>query len=746
MSKQASQSFDLLEDRIRRWIWQEQWNELHEVQEQAIPAILGTDHDVIIAAQTAAGKTEAAFFPILTRLLQHAEGSGSDAGLCVYVSPLKALINDQFSRLLRLCETLDIPVWPWHGDISASLKNRFYKRPGGILLITPESLEAMLCNRGFQVGAIFARLDYFVIDELHAFIGTERGKQLQSLLHRIDAVIGKKVPRIGLSATLGDMSLAADFLRPHAGPAVQVINAQNHNGEIRILLKAYEDIAPRQATFEAQPDTPKMVESQSESAITGHLFQTLLDSNNLVFPNSRAKVEQYTWRLQQLCANANIPNQFWPHHGSLAKELREETESALKNREQHTTAICTNTLELGIDIGTVKSIAQIGSPPSVASLRQRLGRSGRRNGESAILRGYVIEWELTDQSNLLVQLREGLVEFAAMISLLLDKWFEPPQPNGLHLSTLVQQLLALIAQKGGISAIDAWQILCCNGPFGNVQKNEFLDLLRHLGQAQLLQQEASGLLLHGAKSEPLVNHYTFYAAFASEEEFRIVTRNRTLGSIPVNNAISVGDLILFAAKTWRIEQIDEENKTIFVAQTHAGRAPAFNGGSGQLHDRVRQRMRELYQGTDTPFFLDNTATRLLAQGRQTYQRHALERQTLLQLGNNILLFTWLGDKVNAALVAMLKLKGLTAMQAGPAIEIMMPRLSKREIIEHLLSLAHNAPPSPDMLLQDARNCCQEKWDWALPEGLLKKSFASLHLDIAGAHQWLLANSHTLQEV
>ena len=140
--------------------------------------------------------------------------------LIVYISPLKALINDQFGRLDRLCEQLEISVCPWHGDISATLKTRFLTRPQGVLLITPESMEAMLCNRGTSIAGTFAKTIYVVVDELHAFIGTERGKQLQSLLHRIsELAIGKTIPRIGLSATLGEMRLAADFLRPTKGAA-----------------------------------------------------------------------------------------------------------------------------------------------------------------------------------------------------------------------------------------------------------------------------------------------------------------------------------------------------------------------------------------------------------------------------------------------------------------------------------------------------------------------------------------------
>src|SRR6185437_5032484 len=210
-----SQAFLQLDHRIQRYLWSESWEALREVQELAIPLILPGDRDVIIAASTASGKTEAAFLPALTHMLRQREES-----LIVYISPLKALINDQFARLQRLCENLEIPVWPWHGDIGAASKHKFAQNPQGVLLITPESLEATLCNRGTSIAAMFKRTTFIIIDELHSFIGSERGKQLQSLLHRIETVLGRDVPRIGLSATLGDIALATKFLRPDRPVAI----------------------------------------------------------------------------------------------------------------------------------------------------------------------------------------------------------------------------------------------------------------------------------------------------------------------------------------------------------------------------------------------------------------------------------------------------------------------------------------------------------------------------------------------
>lgn len=728
MSDDSSASFFLLDQRIQRFIWAEGWESLRDAQESAIPLIVEADRDVIVAAATAAGKTEAAFLPALTHLLR-----AESPGLIVYISPLKALINDQFGRLDWLCEQLEIPVWPWHGDISSSAKSRFLTQRQGVLLITPESLEAMLCNRGTSIAAVFNRLAYFVVDELHAFIGTERGKQLQSLMHRIERVIGHQVPRIGLSATLGDMRLAAEFLRPGRAASVTLVESRASHGELKILVKGYEEpLVVRAGGDEAESDpiTP--------AQIAVHLFRSLRGTNNLVFPNSRREVERFTHLLNGLCEQQQVPNEFWPHHGSLSKEIRAETEAALKQKEYPATAICTNTLELGLDIGAVKSVAQIGPPPSVASLRQRLGRSGRRKDEPAILRGYCVENALGGRtSSLADELRLDTVKMTAMISLLLEGWFEPPMTRGVHLSTLVQQLLSCVAQNGGASIGQLYAIFCApESPFAGIDKGEFADLIRHLGKKELLMQESSGLLLHGRVGEKFVNHYTFYAAFAADEEFRIVSRGKVLGTLPISQMLSAGQRILFAGKTWQVEDVDEERKTIFVVRSGGGVPPLFHGGAGRTHTRVRQRMRRLLESSEEPPFLDRVATRFLNEGRANYAARNLASDVMVNQGREAVLLTWLGDAANEAIACLLRQRKYTASAAGPGIEIRKDKSDMEDIMAALVDAAVDEPPSLGVLLADASNLRREKWDWALPDALLRKAYASSCLAIDEALSWI----------
>lgn len=719
----TSSAFHSLHPGIQRYLWAEQWEALREVQEMAIPVILPADRDVVIAASTASGKTEAAFLPALTHLLD-----GDTDGLIVYISPLKALINDQFGRLARLCEDLDIRVWPWHGDIGSTTKQRFFKKPTGVLLITPESLEAMLCSRGTSVAGIFKGAGFVIVDELHAFIGSERGKQLQSLMHRMEVVLGRRVPRIGLSATLGDMQAAATFLRSDGRAAI--VDAPSGNNELQLILKGFEE-----------PPAPQddKLEEVAPLAVAKHLHEVLCGTNNLIFPNSRREVERYTHLLNEISEQANRPREFWPHHGNLSKEIRSDTEAALKQKERPATAICTNTLELGIDIGAVKSVAQIGTPPSVASLRQRMGRSGRRKGEPAILRGYVIEDAIDSNSDLKTRLRLDTVQSIASALLLIDKWFEPPVAGGAHLSTLVQQLLSAIAQYGGLRAPQAYQLLCASGaPFQGLSSESFVELLRHLGKQDVLTQDSSGLLLHGPLGDKLVNHYSFYAAFMVDEEFRIVAAGKTLGTLPITQMLAAGQRILFGGRTWLVEQVDEAQKTIYVLAAKGGSPPMFNGSGGRVHTRIRETMRALYRGELRPTFLDTTASRFLDEGKSAYERLRLDENVLLDQGSHFLLLTWAGDAANDAIACLLGTRDFNAQAGRLGVEVTKGSQTRNQLLEAIAAIASQPAPGSEGLLVKAKNLATQKWDALLPPRLLKHSYASLRLNVDEAINWLRA--------
>jgi ATP-dependent Lhr-like helicase len=716
-----SRAFDLLAEPVRRWIYDQGWQTLRDAQEAAIPVLLEGTGDVIIAAATAAGKTEAAFLPICSRL---AASSPPAPGVQVlYVAPLKALINDQYERLSGLCERLDIPVHRWHGDVPGSQKSAVLKKPGGILLITPESLEALFVTRGPGTGTLLAGLQYIVVDELHAFLGTERGAQLRSLMHRVELTLRHRVPRVGLSATLGDMSLAADALRPGEAGQVRCIESAHGGQELAVQVRGYLDSPPPAAGEDSEQSPLQLIAADLYKVLRGH--------DNLVFPNARGTVELLAARLRELCEASGVPNEFLPHHGNLSRELREDAEAALKDQSRPATAIATTTLEMGIDIGSVHSVAQVGAPPSVAALRQRLGRSGRRPGDPAILRLYVTEPAVDPRTPLPDQLRAGLVQSIAMLDLLLDGWCEPPDQDALHLSTLIQQVLSAIAQHGGVTAPTAYRALCGPGsPFTAVTQAQFATLLRGLGDNDVIVQADDGTLLLGQAGERTVNHYSFYAAFMSPEEYRLFMNGRSLGTMPADQALYVDALLIFGGRRWKVSAVDHAQKIVEVIPAAGGRPPKFSGGEGVVHDRVRAKMRSVLAADSVPGYLSAAAASLLGEARAAYARYHLAEQTILRAGQDTVLFPWAGSRVTQTLAAQLTAAGLEASNDGLLITV--PKAEPSQVRDRLKALVEAGPADPVSLAHRVANKKAAKYDDWIEDDLLSADYARRALDCPGA--------------
>ncbi|MCG9893232.1 MAG: DEAD/DEAH box helicase [Thermosynechococcaceae cyanobacterium MS004] len=734
---QDTAGFEQLHEGVQRWIWEQGWSQLRPIQAMAIAPILSGQTDLIISAATAGGKTEAAFLPIFSRLLQ-APASGIRV---LGISPLKALINDQQRRLSELGDRLDIPVTPWHGDVAAGPKQAILKNPAGIVLITPESLEALLARRGAELPTLFGHLDYMVIDEMHCFIGSERGCQLQSLMHRVEVALGRtfahKIPRIGLSATLGDMSLAAKFLRPGNAEQVQFISPTGSGTDLKVQVRGYRKAIADWATLE----TGAMDASRDELEISQHLFKTLRGSRNLIFMNGRASVEKYADLLNRLCAQHQVPNEFWPHHGSLSKELREDAEALLKS-DRPSNLVCTTTLEMGIDVGAVVSVAQVGAPMSVASMRQRIGRSGRRAGDPAIARFYIsvpdIGENIGERTGEDLPPQDGLypelVQAIAILNLLLTGWCEPPLMGKLHLSTLIQQVLSLIVQEGGVRADRAWQILCQTGPFQAVNQEMFIRLLRDLGQQELIQQSQDGSLLIGVKGDRLVRHYSFYSAFATPQEYRILQDGKFLGTLPIEIPLTQNARFIFAGKRWIALAVDDQERVVEVAPTGAGKLPKFSGGSAQVHDRVRQEMYRLYRSDEVPSFLDAPAQHLLQEARTQFTEHGLHQRALLAWGKQTLLFCWQGDRVMNTLLVQLQARGLKACREGLAIAV--HQITPEDLWTHLGDLVDEGPADAVALAATVVNQRIEKHDVFLSEPLRCLNYAASHLDPQAAWESL----------
>ncbi|MBZ9937051.1 DEAD/DEAH box helicase [Mesorhizobium sp. BR1-1-16] len=652
-------AFDRLAEPVRRWIWQQKWSSLRDVQEKAIPVVLAGG-DVVISARTAAGKTEAAFLPLLSRITtsrRSADGFG-----ILYVSPLKALINDQHRRLESLCEGCDVALHKWHGDVNEDAKGRARKRPSGIVLITPESLEALLVRRSGETRGLFGRLDAVVIDELHAFIGTERGMQLLSILSRIEVATGRdRIDRIGLSATLGDMRLAAEALRPGAGNSVALVEGKDEGNGLKLQIRGYAlPIQPLEIdgepTEEGTAPDDAFEGNDVPDALADDLFRLLRGRSNLLFAGSRARVEIYADRLRRMSEASRLPNEFYPHHGNLSKAIREDVEQRLRDDPRPTTAVVTTTLEPGIDIGDVETVAQIGPAFSVASLRQRLGRSGRRPGKPAVLRIFVTEPATTKGQHPIDGLHVDLVQSIAMVECLRAGWCEPPMSAGLHLSTLIHQVLALILQTGGVRAAVAWKLLCERGPFRAVDKLLFADLLRSMSANRLIEQSPEALLMIGEAGETLTESYEFYPVFMTEQEYRLLHEGRLLGTYPLSMPIARDGTLIFGGRRWQVMNVDDHARVIVVRPTRSGKPPYFTSGGAVIHDHIVSRMREILAGSAAYPYLDDQATLFLENARSAFRHMELARQSIVPFDSGVLILPWVGTRKLRTLMLALQVR------------------------------------------------------------------------------------------
>ncbi len=339
-----------------------------------------------------------------------------------------------------MCDLAEIPVFKWHGDVSANAKKKFLKNPAGVLLITPESIESIFVNHSADVSKLFNNVSFIVIDEMHSFMGTERGAHIKSLINRISRNSGEKIRILGLSATLGDIGIAQKWLMPKEPDSIEIITDLSEKKEIKYLIKGY---------LVEKPDKDSKEDSHLDEMIKD-IIHYFYGKTALVFINSRQMLEFYTDYLHRYIENKGLSDFFRIHHGSLSKTEREETEELLKSGSP-TVAFCSSTLELGIDVGDVSIVGQIGAPWSVNSLMQRLGRSGRAEDEPSVM--VVFLEEDLENSSIIDRLYPDFLRSVAMTELMLEKWCEPPLGDLPHYSTFIQQILSIITERGGANAV-----------------------------------------------------------------------------------------------------------------------------------------------------------------------------------------------------------------------------------------------------------------------------------------------------
>ncbi|HMU23070.1 MAG TPA: helicase-related protein, partial [Sphingorhabdus sp.] len=494
---------------------------------------------------------------------------------------------------------------------------------------------------------------------------------------------------------------------------------------LKLQIRAYVDPADTDDEADVEADETQDALGQ----VADHAFGVLRGDNNLMFAGSRRNVEAIADRLRRRSEREKVPNEFFPHHGSLSRELREELEVRLKDGRLPTTAVATTTLELGIDIGSVRSVAQYGPPRSLSSLKQRLGRSGRREGTSAIFRNYVRERYISPDSDPLDRLRLPTIQAVAAVRLLLDRFVEPPMPDASLYSVTVHQVISLIAERGGAKAQGLYRSLCCPGPFAAISPSNFADLLRGLaaGEEPLLEQAPDGTIMLGPMGEKLVSSRDFYANFQSNEEWRVVNQGRALGTIPLINAFGVGSIIGFAGRRWRVSAVDDRAKVVEVLAHPAGRIPKFDRVSGEpVSDRLAQEMRLVFLADDVPSYVDPAAAKCLAEGQAAFRKYNLHRTAFLQAQKDVHVLTWQGSAINAVLAVLLTSTGIACETFDVGLSVTNASL---EDVSDVLASIGECPPM-DQLSQFVENLALEKFDEYVPHKLLRQSWATRHDHLA----------------
>jgi ATP-dependent Lhr-like helicase len=744
-------AFELLHPAIRQALYDQKWDELRPLQVDAIQAFSYSDADLVLSAATASGKTEAAFLPVLSQLAGLPPGSAG----AIYIGPLKALINDQFGRLEDLCRHADIPVHRWHGDVSATAKKEFRKNPGGVLLITPESLESNFINYGNQISRIYSRLGYVVIDELHSFIGDVRGTHLRSLLARLEQHIGKRPRRLGLSATLADFSEASLFLDRSNPDSVRILRDEDEGKSLKVGLRAYPS-KPRHKTQKLIEDAREAAnlisqvagrlengtqipdekdgESVNTSEVAEHkllaaeLARVFRNSANLIFTNSRSLAEMLADRIHELEKAEKWPrNPFVLHHGSLSKEVREDVESRLKKKEP-LTAFCTSTLEMGIDIGSVHTVGQLGPPWSVSSLVQRVGRSGRKQGESKILRIYSLDPQPTINSPLDELLCPQLLRCIAMIELMIAKWLEPADSGDPGYSTLIHQILSVLKETGGSKAVRIHELLCVKGAFGHVEAGTFAKILRSLGHYRLIQQMVDGTVILTPDGESVTGGRDFYAAFSGGEDFSVRCAQETIGRIPGESVPPVDEHLLLNGKRWRVTDVESRKRLVEVVPAKGFKKPVFLGSGGEIHSRVFQEMKAALANECSYPYLHDDAAELLNAARKLFRMTGLDQGLILKNGIGADFLPWVGTRTMLTFELCARADGLRVDRRQLSIRYEADEETLRSHFAKIAGSRFNLLELAQLIPDRHR----EKYDEFLSEDLLDQSniYRCLQMDEA----------------
>ncbi len=639
---EADRIFSRFPSYIKEYIYAHGWTELRDIQLSAAHVIFDTDADLLLSSSTASGKTEAAFFPILTELSDTPPRIPSVSVL--YIAPLKSLINDQFFRMEEVLEASGVPLTRWHGDVGATKKSELLKNPSGILQITPESLESMLMNRANDLPRLFGDLRYIVIDEIHALIGSDRGAQVLCQAQRLARAIGHHPRRIGLSATIGDLSLAAAWLS--AGDGRECIAPPPPKRPLRWILGMEHFYIQ-----DARETQTSLVSAEGEEGGRArldpgyeYLYDAVAGKKALVFSNSREETEYVTATLRQIAKARREDDIFLIHHGNLSASLREDAEEKMKDETVSRAVTCaTVTMELGIDIGKLERVAQMGAPTTVSGFLQRLGRSGRRGNPPEMVMVYREEMPLPN-APLPELIPWELLRGIAIVDLYAtERFIEPPRVKRMPLSLAFQQTLSMLAASGELSPRMLAERVLSLPPLEALPKETYRELLVSMVNNDYLEMTETKGLIVGLAGERLTNSFKFYAVFKDSEDYTVRRDSEEIGTI--TTPPPVGDRFALAGRVWEVTETDLSRRLIFVKAVEGKMEISWPGDSGEIHTRLLLRMREILSCEKTYPYLGENAAARIAHARRVAKIAGMDKRLVVPLGgHSYVLFPWLGTR------------------------------------------------------------------------------------------------------
>ncbi len=694
-------SFDRLSPFIKEYIFSEGWSSLRPVQEEAARVLFDTKDNLLLSCGTSAGKTEAAFFPILTMLA----GKSSSSCDVLYIAPLKALINDQYERMTYLCARSGIKVWRRHGDVSARNKDEFFESPCGILQTTPESLEGILIGRPEDVPRVFGGTKYIVIDELHALLCSDRGGQVLCQVSRLMRKAHIKPRIVGLSATIGNPALTCGLLTKCNGRNTVCPKIPGDKLEASLLYEYFED----------------------EKARDEYVYEAVRKKNSLVFSNSRDETESITASLRDISEKRCDSGDVLIHHGNISATLRHDAEKALRTSGRHTVVCATSTLELGIDIGKLERVVSLGTPNTVSSFLQRLGRSGRRGNIPEMLSVFCSE---KDEGGEILPF--ALLQGIAMTELYRrEKFVEPPLGKKYPYSLLCHQTISeLLGSPEGLTLPELARNILTLAPFLQIPKDDYKKILSGLYASDYIQKTSDGKLIAGNACEKICADYRFYAVFREEQSYTVIDENgKEIGTIPEN--VPVGGRFTLAGRAWVCERVDAETRHIFARAAKGRLSSYWHGSLTGIDDKVAEYASKILSEDEIYPYLGRNAARVLTEARKLSRDNGFTERPLHRISEDeYIILPWFGSRAMNTLCRYIRYFTGGSITSRASIDnpyLLSFRMDGRDEENFRAVMKEGLFASEDLgtlLTKDNESCFTEKYDYLVPRELLKKAYAA----------------------